>query len=234
MSLLTCQNVAFSYEGITVLSGIDFEVHEGEYLCIVGENGAGKSTLLKGILGLKKPSAGQILQGNGLKPDEIGYLPQQTAAQKDFPASVTEVVQSGRLNALGMKPFYSRTDRTDAEEKMELLGISDLKHHCYRDLSGGQQQRVLLARALCATRKLLLLDEPVTGLDPVMTAGLYQVIRRLHEEQKITVIMVSHDIQGAVAQADHILHLGSTQLFYGRKDAYVSSEIGQRFTGGAA
>ena len=172
MSLLTCQDASFSYEGTAVLSDLCFSVEAGDYLCIVGENGAGKSTLLKGLLHLKKPSSGLVLTGDGLKSTEIGYLPQQTAAQKDFPASVWEVVLSGRLNGCGLRPFYNRADRQDVQEKLALLGITELRRRCYRDLSGGQQQRVLLARALCATKKLLLLDEPVTGLDPVMTAEL--------------------------------------------------------------
>lgn len=234
MSLLTCRDVSFSYEGTTVLSGLNFSVKSGEYLCIVGENGAGKSTLLKGLLHLKKPSKGEILTGDGLKPTEIGYLPQQTAAQRDFPASVGEVVLSGRLNRLGHRPFYAAADRADALEKMELLGIGGLKNRCYRELSGGQQQRVLLARALCATAKLLLLDEPVTGLDPMMTADLYRVIARLHRERNITVIMVSHDVRGSVEQSDHILHLGNRQLFFGETAVYRRSALGQRFLGGAS
>ena len=233
MSLITCQNAAFSYEGVTVLSGIDFMVQRGEYLCIVGENGAGKSTLLKGLLGLKKPSEGSIIMGEECKRREIGYLPQQTAAQKDFPASVMEVVLSGRLNNLGNRIFYRKKDRADAEDKMEQLEILNLKNRCYRDLSGGQQQRVLLARALCATERLLLLDEPVAGLDPVMTVEMYRVIQKLHKERNITVIMVSHDIRGVMEQADHVLQLGSRQLFYGTIQEYLQSDIGRRFTEGS-
>lgn len=232
MSLLACRDAAFSYEGATVLSDLNFSVESGDYLCIVGENGAGKSTLLKGLLHLKKPSGGEILTGDGLRPTEIGYLPQQTAAQKDFPASVLEVVLSGRLNRLGPRPFYGAADRNDAREKLEMLGALDLERRCYRDLSGGQQQRVLLARALCATKKLLLLDEPVTGLDPIMTADLYRVICALHDEQGITIIMVSHDVRGAIEQSDHVLHLGNRQLFYGKTEDYRRSEIGMRFLGG--
>lgn len=232
MSLLACRDAAFSYEGATVLSDLNFSVETGDYLCIVGENGAGKSTLLKGLLHLKKPSGGEISTGDGLRPAEIGYLPQQTAAQKDFPASVLEVVLSGRLNHLGPHPFYRAADRNDAREKLDMLGALDLEKRCYRDLSGGQQQRVLLARALCATKKLLLLDEPVTGLDPIMTADLYRVICALHNEQGITIIMVSHDVRGAIEQSDHVLHLGNRQLFYGKTEDYRHSEIGMRFLGG--
>ena len=169
MALLTCSDVTFSYEGIPVLTDVNFALEAGSYLCIVGENGSGKSTLIKGLLHLKNPSTGSITTGDGLHPSEIGYLPQQTAAQKDFPASVWEVVLSGRQNHPHFPPFYTKADKEDALRNMELLDLLPLKKRCYRDLSGGQQQRVLLARALCATKKLLLLDEPVTGLDPVMT-----------------------------------------------------------------
>ena len=214
MSLLTCQDVAFAYEGQEVLSEINFAINQGDYLCVVGENGAGKSTLIKGMLGLKKPSSGQLLTGDQLRQKEIGYLPQQTQIQKDFPASVFEVVLSGRLNRCGLRPFYNKEDKRMALAHMEKLHISSLKHHCYRDLSGGQQQRVLLARALCATKKLLLLDEPITGLDPIMSMEFYQVIKELNRQEKITIIMVSHDVNGAIDYATHILHLEKKQLFF--------------------
>lgn len=232
MSLINCKNVTFTYEGNMVLSNLNFSVDRGEYLCIVGENGAGKSTLIKGILRLKKPSGGSLLIGDGLKVDQIGYLPQQTMAQRDFPASVYEVVLSGRLNSMGILPFYKRTDKEDVIRQLKLLGIEDLKNSCYRELSGGQQQRVLLARALCASKELLVLDEPVTGLDPIMTGELYRLIGKINTEEKRTIIMVSHDIQGAIMYASHILHLGKTQLFFGKKEDYVQSEIGVRFIGG--
>ncbi len=233
MSLLTCRNLSMAYEGKTVLKDISFSVEPGDYLGIIGENGAGKSTLVKGLLRLKKISGGEIITAEGLKPDEIGYLPQQTPVQKDFPASVWEVVLSGRLNHCGMYPFYRKADKEAAEEKLDMLGIRHLKKSCYRDLSGGQQQRVLLARALCATGKLLLLDEPVTGLDPLMTAELYRIFRDCIEKYGITLIMVSHDIHGTLKQASHILHLaGGTQQFFGTTTDYEASPVGRRFTGG--
>lgn len=232
MSLLTCRNVSMAYEGKPVLSDVNFTVNTGDYLGIIGENGAGKSTLIKGLLHLKKPATGEILVSEGLKPTEIGYLPQQTQVQKDFPASVWEVVLSGRLNHCGMSPFYRASDKKDAQEKMELLGITHLRKRCYRDLSGGQQQRVLLARALCATGKLLLLDEPVTGLDPIMAKELYKIIKRCITDLGITVIMVSHDIHGTLSEVDHILHLaGGTQQFYGTTEDYIQSPVGKRFIG---
>ncbi len=204
MALIKCENVSIGYEGQMVVHDLNFEINQGDYLCIVGENGSGKSTLVKSLLGLKNVDKGKIVFGDGLKQTEIGYLPQQTDVKKDFPASVYEVVLSGRLNSRGMKPFYTAEDKKQAWEKMDMLGIRDLAKQCFRDLSGGQRQRVLLARALCATKKLLLLDEPVTGLDPIVTAEFYQLISRINKESGIAVVMVSHDIESAVEYASHI------------------------------
>ena len=232
MSLLECRGVSFAYEGVTVLRDLNFKVDSGQYLCIIGENGAGKSTLMKGLLRLKKPSAGEIVTGDGLRADQIGYLPQQTPVQKDFPASVEEVVLSGCLTSLGRRPFFGGEQKKRAEQAMTSLEILDLRRSCYRDLSGGQQQRVLLARALCATRQLLLLDEPAAGLDPVVTRSMYDLIGKIHKEQGITVIMVSHDLQSAVGSATHILHLGQDrQLFFGTKDEYRRSAAYHSFLG---
>ena len=208
MSLISCDNLAFAYDGVTVLHGLNFKIEQGDYLCILGENGAGKSTLMKGLLGLKKPSAGNVTFGEDLRAREIGYLPQQTPVQKDFPASVREVVLSGCLSGMGMRPFFGKAEKERAARNMEALEITDLADRCYRDLSGGQQQRVLLARALCATKKVILLDEPVAGLDPLVTINMYKLIERINSEMGITVIMVSHDVQAATNYASHILHLG--------------------------
>jgi ABC-type Mn/Zn transport systems, ATPase component len=232
MNLIRCNHAALAYENKIVISDLDFEVNESDYLCIVGENGSGKSTLMKGLLGLKEPVSGEIVLSAELTRKEIGYLPQQTEVQKDFPASVYEVVLSGRLNSCGLRPFFNLTDRKIAQKNMEKLGISDLKKKCYRELSGGQQQRVLLARALCATKKLLILDEPVSGLDPIVTNELYQLIDKINKEEKITIIMVSHDIQSAVKYASHILHLKGKQLYFGTKEKYRSSEMANLFLGG--
>lgn len=232
MALIICQDASFAYDGNTVVSNLNFEINRGDYLCIVGENGSGKSTLIKGLLRLKTPQNGSILMGDGLNANEIGYLPQQTAAQKDFPASAYEVVLSGRLSARGMRPFYSRADKNTAEENIERLGIANLRNRCYRELSGGQQQRVLLARALCATKKVLLLDEPVSGLDPVVTQELYLLIQKINRETGITIIMVSHDIHSAVKYAGYILHLRNRQIFYGNTEDYLKSSIGTKFVGG--
>jgi len=232
MALITCRNAAFAYDGRTVIDELDFEVSQGDYLCIVGENGSGKTTLMRGLLGLMRPSTGEIRMGDGLKPTQIGYLPQQTSAQRDFPASVYEVVISGRIGNRGILPFYSKRDRQAALENMERLGIAELRNRSFRELSGGQQQRVLLGRALCATEKVLLLDEPVSGLDPLVTAELYRTIRTLSYDMSITIIMISHDVRSAVEYASHILHLKNRQVFFGLTEKYVQTDIGKRFLGG--
>lgn len=229
MSYFSLNKIGFSYEGKVVLEDIHFSVEKGDYLCIVGENGAGKSTLLKGILGLKKPNEGEIILGDGLKRQDIGYLPQQTEAQKDFPASVYEVVESGCLNKLFFFPFYRKEDKKRVEDALRFLNIENLRKSCYRELSGGQQQRVLLARALCAGSKLLILDEPVAGLDPKAQTELYDLIDRLNKELKITIIMVSHDVKEVVQRAKHILHLAHKQLFFGEAEKYRESELGKSF-----
>ena len=210
MALIKCENVSIGYEGQTVVKDLNFQIGAGDYLCIVGENGSGKSTLVKSLLGLKSVENGRIVFGDGLKQNEIGYLPQQTDVQKDFPAA----------------------DKQQAYEKMEILGIRDLAKQCFRDLSGGQRQRVLLARALCATKTLLLLDEPVTGLDPIVTAEFYQLIRQINRDSGIAVVMVSHDIESAVEYASHILHLQEKVLFFGTAEDYRRSRVGRTFLGG--
>lgn len=233
MSLLTCENATFAYEGRTVLRNISFNVEKGDYLAVVGENGAGKTTLIKGLLGLKEPVSGNLSYGWGLESDQIGYLPQQTEIQRDFPASVREVVLSGCLNRLGGKAFYTRELKKLADDRLELLEIASLGNRCYRELSGGQQQRVLLARALCATRTLLILDEPVTGLDPVIAMGLYDILREIRRKKEITVIMVSHDVRGAVEEADHILHIAGEVKFFGITEDYMEDPAGAAFLKGA-
>ena len=221
MAQLTCQNLRVGYDGKSVLQDLNFEVFAGDYLCVVGENGSGKSTLMKTILGLQTPISGSILTGDGLRKNEIGYLPQQTMVQKDFPASVREIVLSGCQGRCGSRPFYNKEEKQLALDAMDKMQITQLAKRCYRELSGGQQQRVLLARALCATQKMLLLDEPVSGLDPKVTAEMYALIEKLNCEDGITVIMISHDVAAAVQYASHILHIGDT-VFFGTKDAYLN------------
>lgn len=228
MAQLTCKDVALGYEGHVILSGLNFSVNAGEYLCIVGENGSGKSTLMKTILGLQKPMGGSIAFGDGLRTNEIGYLPQQTQVQKDFPATVWEIVLSGCQARAGNRPFYNKEEKEMARKNMEKMNIYHFSKRCYRELSGGQQQRVLLARALCATRKILLMDEPVSGLDPKVTLEMYQLIEQLNREDKVTVIMISHDITAAVHYASHILHIGH-EIFFGAKQDYLQSDLARRF-----
>lgn len=232
MSLISCKNVYLKYENTSVVEDLSFNVEEGDYLCVVGENGSGKSTLIKSILGLKETASGHLHFGDGLTAKQIGYLPQQTTAQKDFPASVYEVVISGCIGKDKSRFFFSKNQKALAEKNMEKLDILHLKNKCYRELSGGQQQRVLLARALCATDKMILLDEPVTGLDPVVTAEFYSLLKKLNKESGITVIMVSHDLFAAVHNADHILHLKKTNSFFGKTQEYLDSDIYKAFSGG--
>ena len=227
MALITVQNLSLGYDSHVIVKDLNFSVSAGDYLCIVGENGSGKTTLMKTLLHLREPVGGQIVIGDGLKETEIGYLPQQTIVQKDFPASVKEIVLSGCLVRCGLRPFYSREDKRLARENMERMGISSLSSRSYRDLSGGQQQRVLLARALCATGKVLLLDEPVAGLDPMVTVEMYDLIEQLNKEG-ITVIMISHDVAAALRYASHILHIGDT-VFFGTKEEYLKSDAGRFF-----
>ena len=234
MTQIQCENISLAYDGIVVAREISFSLHAGEYLCIVGENGSGKSTLIKGLLGLMPPHSGRIVFGDGLTHREIGYLPQQSDVQKDFPASVREIVLSGCIERGGRSLFYSRAQRQNAAAAMEKLGITDIASACYRELSGGQQQRVRLARALCAANRMLLLDEPTTGLDPVVSAEFYAIIERLNREDGITVIMVSHDTGVPLRHATHVLHLKQKPLFFGTKDAYLQSDAGKYFLGGCA
>lgn len=224
MAYITCKNLELGYKDQIVASGIDFKVEKGDYLYIIGENGAGKTTLVKTLLRLMRPVSGVITYGDGLKPYEIGYLPQQSLAQKDFPASVWEVVLSGNLSKIGSGMFYGKADKERTGENLKKLGIYDLRKKCYRNLSGGQQQRVLLARALCATDKLLLLDEPVSGLDPKVTAEFYALVAELNKSG-VTIIMVSHDIYAVENEAGNVLHIGQKgQLFFGTKKEYLNSE----------
>ena len=227
MAQLTCENVSLGYDNKTILSNPSFSVNSGDYLCIVGENGSGKSTLMRTMLGLQKPMSGEISLGDGLKKGEIGYLPQQTDVQKNFPASVKEIVLSGCQARAGLRPFYNNQEKEMAANAMKKMRIEEFSKRCYRELSGGQQQRVLLARALCATQKILLLDEPVSGLDPKVTAEMYELISGLNKEG-ITIIMISHDIDVAISEASHILHI-CDKPFFGTKEEYLKSELGSKF-----
>lgn len=228
MALITCENLKLGYEGKAILENLSFTIESGDYFCIVGENGSGKTTLMRTLLGLVKPMGGSITFGDGLRPDQVGYLPQQTSAQKEFPASVQEIVLSGCRGGSRFSPFYTKEQKQAAQDAMEKMQITHLAGSSYRELSGGQQQRVLLARAICSAGKLLLLDEPVSGLDPKVTAEMYNVIYELNEKNHITIIMISHDLGEAVHYANRILHIGST-VFCGNVDEYLHSKEGRNF-----
>ena len=233
--IFECKDVTLGYENKVVAKNLNFKIDQGDYLCVVGENGTGKSTLIKTLLGLIKPLNGEVIANvQGKNHKGVGYLPQQTQAQKDFPASVWEVVLSGVLNNDHRCPFYNKKDKAEAEKNMEKLNILDLKKRCYRELSGGQQQRVLLARALCATDSVLILDEPVTGLDPAASMELYETIKDLNKKENVTIIMVSHDIKNALNYATHILHLEQENDFFGTGEEYKKSNVSNMFLGGAA
>ena len=227
MAQLTCRDLCLGYDGREIVHQLNFAVNPGDYLAVLGENGAGKSTLMRTVLGLRPPMSGEVLFGDGTGRAEIGYLPQQTAVQKDFPASVREIVLSGFEGQSGLRPFRTREQKRTAEDVMERVGLTGLKKRCYRELSGGQQQRVLLARALCAARKLLLLDEPVTGLDPRMTAEMYDLIAGLNAGGA-TVIMITHDVGAALRYASHVLHIGP-ECWFGKPADYLSSAVGRPF-----
>lgn len=222
MAQLTCENVILGYEKTAVTGKINLKLNKGDYLYIIGDNGSGKSTLMKGILGLRKPMEGKITFGDGLKQNEIGYMPQQTIVQKDFPASVEEIVISGCLSRSGLRPFFTKKDKELVDEMLAKMEILNLKKRCYRELSGGQQQRALLARALCATQKMLLLDEPVAGLDPETTVEFYELIKKLNREEGVTIIMVSHDMHAVSKYASHVLNLVKEPVFFGTKDEYLT------------
>ena len=217
MALISAKDLTIGFSDLVLYRDLSFDINEGDYVFVIGENGTGKTTLMRTLLGLRKPLSGEVIT-DGLKLSEIGYLPQQTIVQRDFPASVKEIVLSGFVGRLGSRPFYSPSQKKSAMEAMKKFGVADLANRCYRELSGGQQQRVLLARALCATGKVLLLDEPVSGLDPVVTEQMYELIAVLNKEG-ITIIMISHDIAAALRYASHILHIGDT-VFFGTKEEY--------------
>jgi len=234
MKILSSHQLTVQYEQTVALKNISFQLNEGEYLCIVGENGSGKSTLVKALLGLVKPKSGQIYFASTVNREEIGYLPQKTLAQLNFPASVYEVVLSGCLNKRKWRPFYSKAEKERALQNMKRLAIADLRNKSFQNLSGGQQQRALIARALCATEKILLLDEPVTGLDPATTAGLYQLIQKLNHELGLTVIMITHDIGSGLTHATKVLHLQKEVMFYGSVEEYQQQELAKCHRGGLA
>lgn len=227
--LICCQDAGLGYENKALIEHFDFKVYEGDYVCVVGENGSGKSTLLKTLLGLIKPVSGEVQLGHAIENGAIGYLPQQTDVQRHFPASVMEVVMSGFLNRTHKSPFFRREEKKEAIEIIRKLEIEHLKSECYGKLSGGQQQRVLLARALCAAQNILVLDEPVTGLDPMASAMLYDNLRTLNKEG-MAIVMVTHDLRSAIIEAGYILHMNEGEYFYGTVEQYKNSKFADIFS----
>ena len=230
MSLITIRDLSLGYGNRILTEGMDMQVDSGDYVCVIGENGAGKSTFIRTLLGLQSPLKGKITFGEGLKKTQVGYLPQQTVVQRDFPATVEEIVLSGCQGSKGLRPFYNSREKEEAKRNMERMNISEFAKRSYRKLSGGQQQRVLLARALCASSRLLVLDEPVAGLDPKATEDMYALIKGLNDEG-VTIIMISHDISAAITFASHILHIRSRSVFL-TKEEYLKSDIGKIYAGG--
>ena len=227
--LIVCRDVSLGYEGQTVLSHLNLTIRDGDYLCIVGDNGSGKSTLLRGLLGLLAPQSGEILRAPELERGAVGYLPQQTRAQRDFPATVLEVALSGCLNQKGSRFFYTRAQKSQALMNLGKLGVLEWKDKSYRELSGGQQQRVLLARALCAAGRLLILDEPITGLDPAAAQDLYKTLSYLNTKEGMAIVMVTHDLGPALHSARSVLHIGQRGTFLGPVADYLASPQGRRF-----
>ncbi len=208
MKQIICRDVAIGYDNHVLINNINFEVNEGDYICIIGENGVGKSTLMKTLINLKKPISGQVIMSNNISRKHFGYLTQQKEIQKDFPGSVKEIVISGCQNKCGFRPFYNKVEKQSAIDAIQKMGILNLKDKCFSELSGGQQQRVLMARALCAAEKILFLDEPATGLDQKSLTDFYDITSTINRENKMTVVMISHDVDTAIKYASHILYIG--------------------------
>lgn len=223
MAQIICKDLSLGYDGVAVCEGLNFSIEKGDYLCIVGENGSGKTTLMKALLSLKAPLSGKIEFGDGVSGRDVGYLPQQSELRKDFPASVREVVTSGCTSRLGKRFFMGKAERLEAEQNMKMMRVYDLADKSYSTLSGGQMQRVLLARALCAANKILVLDEPVSGLDPAAAADMYSTIHHLNKHTGITIIMVTHDIENALRDATSVLKIGKTPIYYSSAEEYRGS-----------
>lgn len=228
MALIKASNLSVGYRGVAVCDNISFEVEKGDYLCIVGENGSGKSTLVKTILGLIPPIKGKIIKGNELNQNEVGYLPQQSESSAIFPASVDEIILSGFQGRLSKRFFYSKKEKELAAKYIEKMNILPLRKKLFSTLSGGQRQKVLLARAMCACERLLLLDEPVTGLDPLAQKDLYRMISKINQEDKTAIVMISHDIENVLEYANKILYIGN-EVFYGKKEDFLKSKLGIAF-----
>ena len=229
MNMITCNRLSLFYDALPVVQDLSFSVDEGSLLYVIGENGSGKSTLIKALLGLHPVREGEIIFDKCISKTSIGYMPQKTQAQRNFPASVWEVVLSGFCGKNPFLPFYTKAEKATAENNLRLLSILDLKKRSYRELSGGQQQRVLLARALCATEKILILDEPTAALDPHATAEFHSLILQLNQKYGITVIMISHDFEAAKRYATHVLLLDHHGNYFGKTTDFLASDEAKSF-----
>lgn len=224
MSIFECKKLTVGYGDKVVCKDINFAVEKGQYVCIMGENGSGKSTLVKTILGLQKNLSGKVTFDKNFKRNRVGYLPQQNDLQKDFPATVNEIVLSGFLNSMGLRPYYKKSEKDKAKEVMDYLGIEDFGKRSFRELSGGQQQRVLLARALCATDEILFLDEPTNALDSRSINRFYKLLKDLNDAG-MTIVMVSHNVDKVLEYSSHIVYLKNTMLFAGTKSDFEKTDI---------
>lgn len=229
MSLIECKKLSIGYASKVICKDISFDIEKGDYVCIVGENGCGKSTLLKTILGLNKPLIGKVSFDSEFNRKLVGYLPQQTELQKDFPATVREIVMSGLLNRMGWRPFYSAKEKDRCNKIMKELSVDEFASRGFKELSGGQQQRVLLARALCATDELLVLDEPTNNLDSRSIKLFYKLISKLNKENGITIIMVTHDLERVINSTNKIVYLKDELKFAGSRDEFLDSEYSKLY-----
>lgn len=227
--MIKLENLTIGYDNQIILKDVNLSINEGEYVCILGANGSGKSTLLKTVLGLIKPLTGKIIID---KKTSIGYVPQAKMLQQDFPATVNEIVMSGCLKKMKWRPFYTKKERDLANKNMKLLQISSLKNKSFSELSGGQQQRALIARALCATNKVLFLDEPFTALDGYGALKLYGILKKLNRDEHVTIVVISHDVDTILRYANHVIHVDETIVFDGTKEDYLESSFMKEYKGG--
>ena len=227
--MIKLENLTIGYDNQIILKDVNLSINEGEYVCILGANGSGKSTLLKTVLGLIKPLTGKIIID---KKTSIGYVPQAKMLQQDFPATVNEIVMSGCLKKMKWRPFYTKKERDLANKNMKLLQISSLKNKSFSELSGGQQQRALIARALCATNKVLFLDEPFTALDGYGALKLYGILKKLNRDEHVTIVVISHDVDTILRYASHVIHVDETIVFDGTKEEYLESSFMKEYKGG--
>jgi zinc transport system ATP-binding protein len=223
--------VNYSYNDHPVLEYISFVINEGEYLGIIGPNGGGKTTLLRIMLGLLKPSSGKVkIFGqeihNFRDRYKLGYVPQRAAHEEFyFPASVEEVVRSGRTAKIGLFKRFHREDRKAVKQAMDIAGVLELKDRLIGELSGGERQRVFIARALAGGPGVLILDEPVVGVDIASKDRFYSFLKHLNKEKKITIIFVSHDVGAIAHEVNDVLCLNRRLICHGSPKDYIKEDF---------